>query len=295
MADTHFFCFNAKTIAKNSGIRKGTKVREVLIGFFLGLVLSITGCYSRQDDTQGSTGVVSRKPPVADPGDSRNTPNPGDTRDTRDPGDSRNTRYNSAPLHDSSSAEEGNGGQYSTLPATIVTDLTVPECIVTTYDNSRPYADSHGSGMGPKGFDDGAGTSALNLHRELMSRGRPHDASNRVSDPTIPSAIPTDEVAINTDYRQPSSYGAYNAGTEPSNEIPAEVPAPEVSETRISETSIPARDGGSTYERRYTVNRGDTLYSIARMHQVTVGQILSANDNLNNPDELYAGQDLLIP
>ncbi|WP_342721965.1 LysM domain-containing protein [Thalassobacillus cyri] len=44
----------------------------------------------------------------------------------------------------------------------------------------------------------------------------------------------------------------------------------------------------------YTVKKGDTLYSIARIHNTTVSKIVSAN-NISNPNFIYPGQQLTIP
>lgn len=44
----------------------------------------------------------------------------------------------------------------------------------------------------------------------------------------------------------------------------------------------------------YTVQRGDTLFSIARRHGTTVGAIVAAN-NIPNPNLIYVGQQLEIP
>ena len=44
----------------------------------------------------------------------------------------------------------------------------------------------------------------------------------------------------------------------------------------------------------YTVKRGDTLYSIARMFGLTAAWLAQAN-NMPNPNELYAGRVLWIP
>lgn len=249
------------------------------------ITFTMTGCYTRREPDASANHSVSTRP-SAESSTNESTVDKGVSNETPEV------------------SSEGIAERYATpLPGTVVTDLTVPEGLVTSYDNKRPYSDS--PSKGPGGFDDGAGDTALNLERELMSRGRPHDASVRVSDPTIPSAIPTDEVAVNTDYRRPTSYGAYNAGSGRPTFQPSVQPAmPEVSSTNYSDNnseydrnrptnpSVSARTGA---KRIYTVMKGDTLYSIARKHQVTVGQIISANDNLDNPDQLFAGQDLQIP
>jgi LysM repeat protein len=45
---------------------------------------------------------------------------------------------------------------------------------------------------------------------------------------------------------------------------------------------------------RYTVQRGDTLYSISRRTGVSVEIIMRVN-NLTNANKIYVGQVLLIP
>jgi spore germination protein len=57
----------------------------------------------------------------------------------------------------------------------------------------------------------------------------------------------------------------------------------------ISGTVVPPPSG-----RIHIVQRGETLYSIARRYGTTFWAIAVAN-NLNNPNIIYAGQRLLIP
>lgn len=45
----------------------------------------------------------------------------------------------------------------------------------------------------------------------------------------------------------------------------------------------------------YTVMAGDTLFKISRRFGVTVGQILSANPQIVNPDLIFIGQVICIP
>ncbi|MCB9456999.1 MAG: LysM peptidoglycan-binding domain-containing protein [Anaerolineaceae bacterium] len=56
------------------------------------------------------------------------------------------------------------------------------------------------------------------------------------------------------------------------------------------DTGVVAPVGGTTH----TVQRGETLYSIARQYGVTVQGIINAN-NLSNPNSLTPGQELIIP
>jgi len=46
--------------------------------------------------------------------------------------------------------------------------------------------------------------------------------------------------------------------------------------------------------RTYTIQKGDTLFRIAQQHQTTVGDLLKLN-NFSNPDEISAGDVLLLP
>ncbi|MCZ7585614.1 MAG: LysM peptidoglycan-binding domain-containing protein [Deltaproteobacteria bacterium] len=44
-----------------------------------------------------------------------------------------------------------------------------------------------------------------------------------------------------------------------------------------------------------TVERGDTLYSIAGDYDLTVNDMIEANPDVKNPDRIYVGQKLRIP
>lgn len=46
---------------------------------------------------------------------------------------------------------------------------------------------------------------------------------------------------------------------------------------------------------RYTVLPGDTLYSIAREHQLTLAELLGANPTIRDENLVYVGQSLYIP
>lgn len=52
-------------------------------------------------------------------------------------------------------------------------------------------------------------------------------------------------------------------------------------------------DGGHGWFR-YTIRRGDTLFSIARRYGTSVGELARIN-HIWNPDCIYAGQVILIP
>jgi len=56
----------------------------------------------------------------------------------------------------------------------------------------------------------------------------------------------------------------------------------------------PGWDGGRGCNRPYTVRRGDTLYSIGRMHGVDAWRLAAAN-GIYNLNMIYAGQCLCIP
>lgn len=59
--------------------------------------------------------------------------------------------------------------------------------------------------------------------------------------------------------------------------------------------SVPKQQGPACPAANYyVINRGDTLYAIARNFNVTVQQILSVNPNIN-PNALRAGQVICIP
>lgn len=57
--------------------------------------------------------------------------------------------------------------------------------------------------------------------------------------------------------------------------------------------SATAQDGSGSIQ--YTVKQGDTLYSIARQHNVTVASVLQANPLITNPNLIFSGQVLNIP
>ena len=48
-------------------------------------------------------------------------------------------------------------------------------------------------------------------------------------------------------------------------------------------------------ETRHTVSRGDTLYSIASRHDVSLQRLIAANPQIANPNRIYPGQTIVIP
>ena len=69
--------------------------------------------------------------------------------------------------------------------------------------------------------------------------------------------------------------------------------APEQSEEQPSEPATPPASGNGETPTTYVVKAGDTLSSIARMHQTTVTSIL-ANNNISNPNLIHPGTELSI-
>jgi LysM repeat protein len=69
----------------------------------------------------------------------------------------------------------------------------------------------------------------------------------------------------------------------------ASTSAASISTSASPEPSVKASDGNS-----HIVARGETLTSIARMHNITVSELQKFN-HIDNPLKLQAGQTLLIP
>lgn len=79
-------------------------------------------------------------------------------------------------------------------------------------------------------------------------------------------------------------------------ELDADIhPLPPTKKVDISPAVSPAVVGkSSSGTTNYEVQRGDTLYSIAFAHGVDFRALVAAN-NLDNPNEIRAGQNLIIP
>jgi LysM repeat protein len=81
----------------------------------------------------------------------------------------------------------------------------------------------------------------------------------------------------------------------PTEAPPTEIPPTAIPPTAVPPTSAPApTTPPTTGEVTYTVQRGDTLYSIARRYGSTVEAIASAN-GIANPNLIRVGQRLTIP
>lgn len=82
--------------------------------------------------------------------------------------------------------------------------------------------------------------------------------------------------------------------------VQAQTATPEATETiappaaEATPAAEPTAEGATPIPRVHTVQEGETLTSIAGIYQVTVEDILAAN-NLDNADLLSVGQELLIP
>lgn len=132
-------------------------------------------------------------------------------------------------------------------------------------------------------------------------------ATSGGSDTSSPSA-PTVVSAVT-----PTPGGAAPGGTEPGSTTPGtetqptaqppaegETPVPQPTAAGGSEVSPPAdtsqpspsTSGGSVV--KHTVRAGETLSSIARRYGTTWRAIAQKN-NLSNPNQIYVGQELIIP
>lgn len=69
---------------------------------------------------------------------------------------------------------------------------------------------------------------------------------------------------------------------------------PEISPTEMPVTPTQSSISPSGEHVTYTVKAGDTLFSISRIFQITVQQIVAAN-HITDPDQIYVGQILQIP
>ena len=76
------------------------------------------------------------------------------------------------------------------------------------------------------------------------------------------------------------------AGCVTTNPVPTAVPTP----VRTEPTPTPAPTA-----RLYTIRQGDTLNRIARRFELTLGQLLTANPSITDPNRIAVGQTITIP
>ncbi len=56
--------------------------------------------------------------------------------------------------------------------------------------------------------------------------------------------------------------------------------------------TVSAHPGPSNY---HTIQKGETLYSIAQLYGLTVADLMQVNPQITDPDVIYAGTELFIP
>ncbi len=69
-------------------------------------------------------------------------------------------------------------------------------------------------------------------------------------------------------------------------------PAPAAASTTTA--PAPAADANHAGANTHTVARGETLTAIAKMHNVTVGELQKLN-HIENPAKLQIGQTIVLP
>src|SRR5690606_12034796 len=62
----------------------------------------------------------------------------------------------------------------------------------------------------------------------------------------------------------------------------------------VSTSPWPSSEGGGVRDGTVTVRKGDTLYSIARRHEVSLRELISRN-GIRPPYTIYVGQRLKLP
>jgi LysM repeat protein len=112
--------------------------------------------------------------------------------------------------------------------------------------------------------------------------------------PTPTEVAPIDVFGTQT-AMAPAPEGEEGEATpEPTGEGEGAETTPEPAETaEAPATEAPAASGDGC-PATYTIQSGDTLFSIARRCGLTVDQLASAN-GISNPDQLSVGQELSIP
>lgn len=111
---------------------------------------------------------------------------------------------------------------------------------------------------------------------------------------TSTSASPETTTASGTTRSEPTSSETTGTETTATETSATETSATETSATETTHTTTEPAPTPSDGQVTYTVKAGDTLFSIARLFQVTVQQIVDVN-HIADPDRINVGQVLLIP
>ncbi len=118
-------------------------------------------------------------------------------------------------------------------------------------------------------------------------------------DGTVEETTAVDETIVEESPETDAPLVPVDDTTETDSTVETEVPVDEsVTETPVEEVVVDESvdDGGETAVSTitYTVKPGDTIYSIAREHNVSPAAIVAAND-LTDPNNILIGTELLIP
>ncbi len=83
-----------------------------------------------------------------------------------------------------------------------------------------------------------------------------------------------------------------NAASRNASDVPRAIPVPEVTADKKTRQTAASKPGpqANTNAHDYTVERGDTLYGIARRHKITVSSLRSLNPNI--ADKIIVGQKI---
>ncbi len=118
-------------------------------------------------------------------------------------------------------------------------------------------------------------------------------------DGTVEETTAVDETIVEESPETDAPLVPVDDTTETDSTVETEAPVDEsVTETPVEEVVVDESvdDGGETAVSTitYTVKPGDTIYSIAREHNVSPAAIVAAND-LTDPNNILIGTELLIP
>jgi resuscitation-promoting factor RpfA len=118
--------------------------------------------------------------------------------------------------------------------------------------------------------------------------------------PRADLATPAEQIAIAEKVLVGQGIGAWptcgkylTGGTTAVAETPEATPAPQAAPAPAAAAPAPA--ASRSYERTYTVKRGDTLSKIAAAHGTTWQKVYANNKGtLKNPNMIYVGQKLAV-